>query len=99
MKSGFLSNKMIMGVAVIITAFLLVSCADVTNIDACRSAEPYGFWGGLWHGLIAPLSFFGSLLSDDIAMYAVNNNGGWYDLGFVIGAGILFGGGSRASRR
>jgi len=32
-------------------------------------------------------------------MYAVNNNGGWYDFGFVLGAGILFGGGSRASKR
>jgi hypothetical protein len=38
------------------------------------------------------------LLSSSIAMYAVNNNGGWYDFGFVLGAGILFGGGSRASR-
>jgi hypothetical protein len=77
----------------------LTSCADVTNVDACRQFEPYGFWGGLWHGLIAPVSFFGSLLSDDIAMYAVNNNGGWYDLGFVVGAGILFSGGNRASRK
>jgi hypothetical protein len=31
-------------------------------------------------------------------MYGVNNNGGWYDFGFVIGAGIIFGGGSRASK-
>jgi hypothetical protein len=31
-------------------------------------------------------------------MYAVNNNGGWYDFGFVIGTGILFGGGSSASK-
>jgi hypothetical protein len=53
----------------------------------------------LWHGLIAPISFFGSLVSDNIAMYAMNNNGGWYDFGFVIGAGILFGGGSRAAKR
>jgi len=73
-------------------------CADVTNIDACRQSEPYGFLGGLWHGLIAPVSFIISLFSDHVAMYAVNNNGGWYDFGFVLGAGILFGGGSRASR-
>ena len=30
-------------------------------------------------------------------MYAVNNNGGWYDFGFVLGAGILFGGGGKVS--
>ncbi|HOP12418.1 MAG TPA: hypothetical protein PLH09_00460 [Lentimicrobium sp.] len=48
--------------------------------------------------MIAPVSFTGSLISDSIAMYAVNNNGGWYDFGFVPGAGILFDGSSRASR-
>lgn len=79
--------------------FLLSSCADATDVQACVTAEPYGFLGGLWHGIIAPLSFFGSLFIDNIAMYAVNNNGGWYDFGFVVGAGILFGGGSRASKR
>jgi hypothetical protein len=26
-------------------------------------------------------------------MYEVYNNGGWYDFGFVLGSGILFGGG------
>lgn len=84
---------------VLIAVLVVAGCADVTNIDACRNAEPYGFLGGLWHGIIAPFSFFGSLFSDKIAMYAVNNNGGWYDFGFVIGAGILFGGGSRAAKR
>ena len=79
--------------------FLFSACADTANVTACVTTEPSGFLGGLWHGIIAPLSFFGSLFIDDIAMYAVNNNGGWYDFGFVLGAGILFGGGSRASKR
>jgi hypothetical protein len=87
--------------AIIFVAVLLFfsACADVTDVQACVNDEPYGFLFGLWHGIIAPISFFGSLLSDNIAMYAVNNNGGWYDFGFVLGAGILFGGGSRASKR
>jgi hypothetical protein len=83
----------------ILISLLLVSCAKVTSIDACTSEPPSGFIMGLWHGFIAPLSFFGSLISDEIAMYAVNNNGGWYDFGFVLGAGILFGGSSRVKRR
>lgn len=82
----------------IIFVFVISACADVTNIEACVADKPYGFFGGLWHGIIAPVSFFGSLFMDDVAMYAVNNNGGWYDFGFVLGAGILFGGGSRASK-
>jgi hypothetical protein len=64
-------------------------CADVTQIKDCVIDKPYGFWSGLWHGFIAPISFIGSLFFDDIAMYAVNNNGGWYNFGFVLGAGIL----------
>jgi hypothetical protein len=75
---------------IFIVALMFTSCADVTNIDACTKIEPYGFWSGLWHGIVSPFSFFGSLFSDDIAIYAVNNNGGWYDLGFVLGSGILF---------
>lgn len=78
---------------------LFSSCAPVTPIENCVVDAPYGFWGGLWHGIIAPVGFILSLFSDNIAMYAVNNNGGWYDFGFVLGAGILFGGGSKASRR
>jgi len=75
----------------------LTGCADVSNIEQCVVDEAYGFWGGLWHGFIAPLSFIFSLFIDDIAMYSVNNNGGWYDFGFVLGAGILFGGSKSAS--
>ncbi len=82
-----------------VVLILFSACADVADVQACVTDEPYGFLLGLWHGIIAPLSFFGSLFIDNIAMYAVNNNGGWYDFGFVLGAGILFGGGSRASKR
>jgi hypothetical protein len=94
-QKPYLSAILLLAVSV----FLLTACADVTNIDACKTTDPYGFLGGLWHGIIAPVSFFLSLFMDDVAMYAVNNNGGWYDFGFVLGAGILFGGGSQASKR
>lgn len=82
----------------LLVTVLFTGCADVTSIEACTTIAPYGFWGGLWHGMIAPFSFIGSLFSSDIAMYAVNNNGGWYDFGFAIGAGIIFGGSSRSSK-
>ena len=56
-----------------------------------------GFLRGLWHGFIAPFTFFVSLFTDNINLYEVHNNGGWYDFGFVIGAGIIFSGSGRAS--
>ncbi|MEQ9263816.1 MAG: hypothetical protein RLN81_01245 [Balneolaceae bacterium] len=79
-------------------AVVLTSCAQAVGIDPTVTAEPYGFFSGLWHGFIAPFSFFVSLFVEDVALYAFNNTGGWYDFGFVLGAGILFGG-SRGRRK
>lgn len=74
----------------------LSSCASTETVDACLQGHTYGFWGGFWHGLITPLSFIGSLIWDDVSVYAVNNNGGWYDFGFLFGVGGLgFGGGKK----
>ncbi len=84
---------------VIAGALLLSSClAQTVDIHNCVTTQPAGFWKGLWHGIIAPVTFIISLFSDHIAMYDINNTGGWYDFGFVIGAGILFGGGRKASK-
>lgn len=86
-------------VLILLAFWCLLSCADVTNVQACTTDKPYGFWSGLWHGWISFFSFIGSLFSDDIAVYAVNNTGGWYDFGFVLGAGILGGMSGRSSKR
>ena len=86
-------NKILLGLAVLV---LLSGCAHTTDIDSCIGYDTYGFWSGLWHGMITPFSFIGSWFSDDIAVYAVDNNGGWYDFGFLLGVGGLFGGGSRS---
>ena len=59
-------------------------------------AKPAGFLGGLWHGLISPLTFIISLFSPGVRIYETNNSGRWYDFGFIIGASSAFGGsGSR----
>ena len=93
------NSKWFLLVILLAVALLMTGCADVTNIDACRTSEPYGFWYGLWHGMIALFSFIGSLFDSDIAVYAVNNNGAWYDFGFVLGAGILGFGSSKATNK
>lgn len=77
----------------LITAFLLAlltGCADVEpQVVHCVEGHTYGFFGGLWHGAIAPISWIGSLFREDIAVWAVNNNGGWYTTGFILGVGAL----------
>ena len=64
-------------------------------LTAVQPAAP-GFLLGLWHGFIFPLSWIGSLFSPDIAVYAVPNNGGWYDFGYFLGI-VVFGVGARKS--
>jgi hypothetical protein len=76
----------------------LSSCADPQQVERCVTGHTYGFWGGLWHGTIAPIAFIGSLFSDDIAVWASNNNGNRYTFGFLLGVGAFTGGSSKASR-
>ncbi len=94
-----MKNRTLSLVSILLVFFVFSGCAESVAIDDCVTTGPYGFIGGLWHGIIAPFSFVCSLFLDDVAMYAVNNSGGWYDFGFVIGAGILFGGGGKASSK
>ncbi len=59
-------------------------------------AEPAGFWAGLWHGMIVGFVFVVGLFTTDVKIYETNNNGRWYDFGFLIGVGSLSGGANRA---
>jgi hypothetical protein len=56
-------------------------------------AKPAGFWAGFWHGSIAPIAFIVGLFNPGIRIYETNNNGAWYDLGFILGASSSLGGG------
>jgi hypothetical protein len=78
----------------------LTGCAQTQpHLQPCLEGHVYGFWGGLWHGIIAPFGFIGSLFNNNIAVWAVNNNGGWYTFGFVLGIGALSGSSTKASKR
>jgi len=86
-----------LGVIVFLALLLLsISCAPGPNQlakTADREGDVAGFWLGLWHGLIAPITFIVSLFSDKVALYEVHNSGGWYNFGFVLGAGLFLSGG------
>jgi hypothetical protein len=59
-----------------------------------------GFWLGLWHGVIAPITFIISLFTSNVHFYDVHNNGWPYNLGFILGFLVVYGGGgSTASCR
>jgi hypothetical protein len=56
-----------------------------------------GFWRGLLHGSIAPITFVISLFNHNVHMYEVHNNGGWYNFGYLLGLSVIFGGGHRGA--
>ena len=74
---------------------LLAACAQQAP-TAVDPAAP-GFLEGLWHGFIFPVAWIVSLFSSDAAIYAVPNDGGWYDFGYFLGI-VVFGVGARKSR-
>ena len=98
MKSRLMPLALTLGLALLLSA-----CAAGINesVDLIRPGTDVlaGFWRGLWHGFIAPITFIISLFTEKVNIYEVYNSGGWYDFGFVLGSGILFGGGFFGGRR
>jgi hypothetical protein len=80
---------------------LLAACA--TQVAGTVAPAAPGFLFGLWHGFIFPVAWFLSLFVPDIALYAVPNNGGWYDFGYFLGVAVFgigaHGGGRRVVYR
>jgi hypothetical protein len=74
----------------------LAACAATEQAAAVAPQAP-GFLLGLWHGFIFPVAWLVSLFTDKVAIYAVPNNGGWYDFGYFLGI-VVFGVGARQSQ-
>lgn len=86
MKNG---QRLIIIWGLIFILLIATSCAPGNKRFDEKAA---GFWAGLWHGLICIITFIISLFTDSVSMYEVSNSGGWYNLGFLIGAAIALGG-------
>jgi hypothetical protein len=80
---------------VLAAALALAACAATQQPDAVAPQAP-GFLLGLWHGFIFPVAWIVSLFTDKVAIYAVPNNGGWYDFGYFLGI-MVFGVGAKAT--
>lgn len=82
------------GVVVALAATLAACASQVAS--GVEPAAPGFFWG-MWHGFIFPVAWGLSLFLPDVALYAVPNNGGWYDFGYFVGV-MFLGVGARGSR-
>lgn len=93
---------------IVLLAVLIVAgsaCAAGPNSVAAvpsTDGDVAGFWLGLWHGIIVPITFIVSVFTETVSPYEVHNSGGWYDFGFLLGASVSLGGsgaGARSGRR
>ena len=83
--------------ALFVAMLVLAACAAHQTSAAVQPQAP-GFLLGVWHGFIFPIAWIVSLFVPDVAVYAVPNNGGWYDFGYFIGI-VFLGVGSHGSRK
>ena len=93
-------KKVLIVLAVVL--LVVVSCAPGPNEMAKSPDEEgkvAGFWWGLWHGIITPVTFIISLLDQSVQMYEVHNNGGWYNFGYLLGLVVILGGGGGGAGR
>ena len=79
----------------LLAALALTACAQQVSAGVAPAAP--GFLLGVWHGFIFPVAWVLSLIMPEVAVYAVPNNGGWYDFGFFVGV-MFLGVGARKGR-
>jgi hypothetical protein len=83
----------------VLLVVLTMSACTATQAPSSTALGAPGFLLGIWHGMIAPITFIVSLFTDAVRVYAVPNVGRWYDFGFVLGIGGFSGGLFAGSRR
>lgn len=78
---------------ILLLMFCMALISGCVPGDGRNSAEnPAGFFWGIWHGWVAPLSLIIGFFNREIKVYEINNTGWWYDLGFYIAVISGFGG-------
>lgn len=77
-------------ILIVSLVFILSSCMPGSGEYGAKKLA--GFFTGIWHGWIAPISIIMGLFDPNIKVYEINNTGWWYDFGFYIAIISGFGG-------
>jgi hypothetical protein len=79
--------------------FLFLIVIMIVTINGCMpgsgastTKNPAGFFTGVWHGWIAPISLIVGLFNPEVRVYESFNIGWWYDFGFYVAILGGFGG-------
>lgn len=82
-----------------ILLLVVTGCAQQVDVSQCVTEQEAGFFTGWIQGFILPIALIVSWFDSDVAIYAVNNSGGWYDLGYYFGIATIIGGGSHINTK
>lgn len=75
-------NRILVLLLLVFAVLFLSAC--VPGDGAASLEKPAGFFWGVWHGWIAPISLIWGFFNREIRVYEVYNSGWWYDLGFYM---------------
>ncbi|EPY14054.1 hypothetical protein M3661_05490 [Paenibacillus sp. MER 180] len=85
-------SKRFILLCVVFIAMTILLSGCMPGDGSYTDQSPAGFFWGIWHGWIAPISLIFGLFKDGIRVYEINNTGWWYDLGFYLAIVGGFGG-------
>ncbi|MGB9664472.1 MAG: hypothetical protein ACPL25_06090 [Ignavibacteria bacterium] len=74
---------------IVFMIFFFIGCFPTQSTEDEKAA---GFFKGIWHGWIAPISLVVGLFDHNVRIYEPNNTGWWYDFGFYMAVISGFGG-------
>ena len=80
------NKKYAVPLLLLLTFFCVTSCAPTTF-----SVDEYGFWSGIGHGFTLIFAIIGKIFGADLGIFAMNNSGTLYWIGYLIGLGTAFG--------
>jgi hypothetical protein len=94
------ANSMSLVRFIVIKSIMLIAVCVILGVaQAWMAALSYkpsqvaGFPVGIWHGMLMPAALPGMLMGQDLPIYAPNNTGRTYNIGYAMGVngcGTLF---------
>lgn len=77
-------------ISAVFCLLLITACAP--GVSDRTEERPAGFFMGIWHGWIAPITLIWQLFNRDVRIYEIYNTGWFYDFGYYMGVIAGFGG-------
>lgn len=85
------TRSIVLVLRIVIILFLAGSIGSILNglsASLQRSARPAGFGRGMLQGVLMPMSLPNLLVGKDVTIYAANNTGVPYKLGYTAGVNL-----------